>query len=192
MRPGPGILRPGAIQEGDLPTFGRQALKRLGPRIGFVFDWGAIGRELYYEQRDGDDCSVFVIPMDPSSGTATGPPTRLFQRRGVADWEPAPDGQRFLLSVRDRSAATNDDWLGDVVSTTLPAPPHPGHGQIGRRQPEIEEVDCENVLRGGVVRPGEYEHGSWRYRIETSRLAVVVAFRSENELVIVTAWRTGR
>jgi hypothetical protein len=56
----------------------------------------------------------------------------------------------------------------------------------------LTTVDCENVLRGGVVRPGEFEHGSWRYRVETSQITVVVVFRSEHELVVVTAWRIGR
>ncbi len=55
----------------------------------------------------------------------------------------------------------------------------------------LTTVDCENVLRGGVVRPGEFEQGTRRYRVETSRVAVVVAFRSEQELVVVTAWRVG-
>jgi hypothetical protein len=57
---------------------------------------------------------------------------------------------------------------------------------------DLTTVDCENVLRGGVVRPGEYENGTWQYRVETSRVTVVVAFRSKNELVVVTAWRAGR
>jgi hypothetical protein len=57
---------------------------------------------------------------------------------------------------------------------------------------DLTTVDCENVLRGGVVRPGEYEHGTWRYRVETSKIAVVVAFRSVSELVVVTAWRSRR
>lgn len=57
---------------------------------------------------------------------------------------------------------------------------------------DLTTVDCENVLGGGVTRPGEYEHGTWRYRVETSRVTVVVAFRSENELIVVTAWRAGR
>jgi len=57
---------------------------------------------------------------------------------------------------------------------------------------DLTTVDCENVLRGGVVRPGELERGTWRYRVETSRITVVVAFRSEHELVIVTAWRMER
>jgi len=53
----------------------------------------------------------------------------------------------------------------------------------------LTTVDCVNVLRGGVPRPGEYESGSWRYCVETAKITVVVAFRSENELVVVTAWR---
>ena len=54
---------------------------------------------------------------------------------------------------------------------------------------DMTTVDCENILRAGVVRPPDFEKGSWRYRVETSRMAVVIAFRSSDELVIVTAWR---
>ncbi len=54
---------------------------------------------------------------------------------------------------------------------------------------DLTIVDCENILRGGVVRPPEFEKGSWRYRVETSRMAVVIAFRSSDELVVITAWR---
>ena len=57
---------------------------------------------------------------------------------------------------------------------------------------DLTMVDCENVLRGGVVRPGEREHGTWRYRVETNKITVVIAFRSERELVVVTASRGGR
>lgn len=57
---------------------------------------------------------------------------------------------------------------------------------------DLTMVDCINVLRGGVVEPAEWEHGSWRYRVHTQRIWVVVAFRSETRLVIVTAWRTRR
>lgn len=54
---------------------------------------------------------------------------------------------------------------------------------------DLTTVDCENILRGGVVRPPDFEKGSWRYRVETNRMAVVVTFRSSDELVVVTAWR---
>lgn len=58
------------------------------------------------------------------------------------------------------------------------------------RQRGISLIDCENVLRGGVVDPGEWENGVWRYRVRTQRLAVIVQFLAEDEVLIVTAWRT--
>jgi hypothetical protein len=54
---------------------------------------------------------------------------------------------------------------------------------------DLTEVDVRNTLRAGAARPGELEKGSWRYRIETSRLVAVIAFRSETHAVVVTAWR---
>lgn len=63
------------------------------------------------------------------------------------------------------------------------------HGlkQIDARS--ILMVDCISVLRGGWVEHAEEVNGSWRYRVRTQRFCVVVAFRSEDELVVVTAWR---
>lgn len=63
------------------------------------------------------------------------------------------------------------------------------HAQEEMTQDDLSLVDCVNILRGGVVAPGELERGSWRYRVSTPRICVVVAFRSDMELVIVTAWR---
>lgn len=54
---------------------------------------------------------------------------------------------------------------------------------------ELDMADCLNVLRGGIVGAGEWEHGSWRYPVCTPRgYTVVVAFRGETLLVVVTAW----
>ena len=66
------------------------------------------------------------------------------------------------------------------------------HAKEEMLEDDLTIVDCENVLRGGVVQPGEYENGTWRYRVETSKITVVIAFRSEQELVVVTTWRSGR
>ena len=55
---------------------------------------------------------------------------------------------------------------------------------------EVTIVDAVNVLRGGVVQPGELEKGTYRYQVRTTRMSVIVAFRSRAHLVIVTAWRT--
>jgi len=54
------------------------------------------------------------------------------------------------------------------------------------------EVDVVNTLRGGRVQPGELVAGTYRYRVETSRIAVVVAFRSEKWAIVITAWRFKR
>jgi hypothetical protein len=64
-----------------------------------------------------------------------------------------------------------------------------GHAREEMLADGLTTLDCENVLRAGVVGPGELERGTRRYRVSTDRIAVVVAFRSARELVVVTAWR---
>ena len=41
---------------------------------------------------------------------------------------------------------------------------------------DLTMVDCANVLRAGVVEEPEFERGTWRYRVRTQRIFVVVAF----------------
>ena len=55
---------------------------------------------------------------------------------------------------------------------------------------DLTTVDCVNILRAGVVDPPELQNGTWRYRVRGGRIAVIVAFRSEDTLVVITAWRT--
>lgn len=55
----------------------------------------------------------------------------------------------------------------------------------------LAEGDCMNVLRGGIIDPPEL-HGSsnsWRYRVHTMKIWVVITFVSETKTVVVTAWR---
>lgn len=63
------------------------------------------------------------------------------------------------------------------------------HAEEELAKDNLTMVDATNILRGGNVDPGEFENGSWRYRVRSSRIVVVVAFRSETELRVVTAWR---
>lgn len=64
-----------------------------------------------------------------------------------------------------------------------------GHALDEMKKDDLTEVDVRNTLRGGVVKPGEPLAATYRYRVETSRMAAVVAFRSETHAVVVTAWR---
>ena len=67
---------------------------------------------------------------------------------------------------------------------------HATDALVGRT---LSTVDCVNVMRcGAVTTPPSLEHDTWRYRVQTNRICVVVGFRSETELVVVTAWRIKR
>ena len=69
------------------------------------------------------------------------------------------------------------------------------HARDEMRKDDLSDVDVVNVIRAGVAHPGEYRRDgprqipSWRYRICTNRICVVVAFESADEMVVVTAWR---
>jgi hypothetical protein len=65
-----------------------------------------------------------------------------------------------------------------------------GHAMDELGKDGLTTADAVAVLRKGIVGPGEWENGSWRYRIRTGVATVVVAFRSETRLVVVTAWRS--
>lgn len=64
------------------------------------------------------------------------------------------------------------------------------HALDEMKKDKLERSDVLNVLRGaqGCFEDG-LTNGSWRYRFETASMVVVVAFRSEVKLVVVTAWR---
>lgn len=66
------------------------------------------------------------------------------------------------------------------------------HAEKEMAHDDLTLVDCINVLRGGVIEPGQLIHGTWRYPVRTTRICVVVAFRSESELTVVTAWRLSK
>ncbi len=58
---------------------------------------------------------------------------------------------------------------------------------------DITTQDTENTLKGGVFQFAEwnYQYQENRYRFETSRMGVVIAFDSDDEtlLTVVTTWR---
>ena len=98
-----------------------------------------------------------------------------------------------MISITDREPLSPLDarrliheilMAGEVVSSK--------HAAEEMAKDDLTLVDCINVLRGGVVEPAESERGTWRYRVHSRRIWVVVAFRSETRLVVVTAWRSRR
>ena len=66
------------------------------------------------------------------------------------------------------------------------------HALIEMEKDKITQNEALAVLRAGVVEPGEFERGTWRYRVRVPRTFVVVALRSQTVAVVVTAWRVRR
>jgi len=64
-------------------------------------------------------------------------------------------------------------------------------GEARKRMQErgVSAIEIDHALRAGIVDPGEYANGSWRYRVSSHRICVVIAFDSAVELIVVTTWR---
>lgn len=63
------------------------------------------------------------------------------------------------------------------------------HAREEMAKDHMQATDVVNVLRAGWVESSEQERGTWRYRVKTQRMFVVVAFRGTNSATVVTAWR---
>jgi hypothetical protein len=65
------------------------------------------------------------------------------------------------------------------------------HAKDRAKERTLDTQDMVNVLRCGVVEEPEQnlEDGTYRYRVRTDRMTVVIAFRSPTELVVLTGWR---
>lgn len=63
------------------------------------------------------------------------------------------------------------------------------HARDEMAKDKLVDVDITNVLRGGYCESHDLIQGTWRYRVRTPKIVVVIAFRSETELCVVTAWR---
>ena len=63
------------------------------------------------------------------------------------------------------------------------------HALKQMKERDLTAPDVVNTIRCGMVGEGELVNGTWRYRVETDRMGVVVTFLDELEAVVVTAWR---
>ncbi len=63
-----------------------------------------------------------------------------------------------------------------------------GYKQIKSR--DLELGDIFNVLKVGQIHSSpEFCNGSWRYRVQTRKITVVIAFMGLGLVAMVTAWR---
>jgi hypothetical protein len=64
------------------------------------------------------------------------------------------------------------------------------HARQEMEHDDVSEPEVVNAIRlGQIYDPADFERGSWRYRVRAESLCVVIAFRTVDELRIVTVWR---
>jgi hypothetical protein len=65
------------------------------------------------------------------------------------------------------------------------------HARKRMKERDLTLTDVENTIRCGAVRgkPESTVQGMFKYRFETNRMAAIVMFRSEDEMLIWTAFR---
>lgn len=64
------------------------------------------------------------------------------------------------------------------------------HAREQMRERDLKSGDVLNVLKAGkIFSEPEEINGSFRYRVQTKKITVVIAFKKPNHVVVVTAWR---
>lgn len=64
------------------------------------------------------------------------------------------------------------------------------HARKQMKKRNLKTGDVLNILhKGRIYNDPEFEHGSWRYQIQTNNITVVIVFRTANYITVVTAWR---
>ena len=67
-----------------------------------------------------------------------------------------------------------------------------GHAKREMEKDKLTTQDLVNVLRAGVVEPSEFENGSWRHRVKTNAICVVVVLVSAVHNATVRSIRYAR
>jgi len=63
------------------------------------------------------------------------------------------------------------------------------HADKEMAKDQLGKLDLTNVLRAGAVSVNCFDGTHWRYTVETAMICVVILFRGEKEIRVVTAWR---
>jgi hypothetical protein len=71
-----------------------------------------------------------------------------------------------------------------------------GHAEKELKNDDLDRADAINVLLSSSARitePGELVNGTWRYRVKTTTICVVIAFQeNEDGIIIVTVFKIKR
>lgn len=95
-----------------------------------------------------------------------------------------------------RSQRMNRQEARKLVGKIMSAEQHnvvvSGHARDELLKDNLTTGDAINILTSPDAKihdEGEMEKGTYRYRLETDKICLVVAFESATKLIVVTGWR---
>lgn len=100
------------------------------------------------------------------------------------------------MSIDFRTRKLNKNQARKLIAEVVKK--HPSHIRFSKhsleelRKDNLTTSDALNVIKSNdskILNDADLEKGSYRYRLETLNIMVVISFDSPNSLVVVTAWR---
>ena len=93
-----------------------------------------------------------------------------------------------IMSILERGRAQS--LLRGIVGRDRSSISFSRHARERMVERDLWVNDIVNVLCAGNIRENpEFKKGHWRYRVETKKIAVLIAFRSMSCVTVITAWR---
>lgn len=95
----------------------------------------------------------------------------------------------YKLNRIDKNQARK--LLGQILNSERPKIIFSRHALEELENDDLTTVDATNVLKSqdSFLEEGEFENGSWRYRVSTQKIVVVIAFTELGDgTIVVTAW----
>ena len=99
-----------------------------------------------------------------------------------------------LKSVIDVTSRLNKEQARKILSEIFNYNPNlisfTKHAREQMSERDLKSGDVLNVLKAGkIFGEPEYEKGSFRYRVQTQKITLVVALKQPNHVVVLPAWR---
>ena len=99
-----------------------------------------------------------------------------------------------MKSIIDLESRLDREQARKVLSELLNTVPncfsYGAHFRNRMAERDMTIGDVLNILhKGKILKNGEFENGQWRYRVETEKMAVVIAFNNPFFVRGVTCWR---
>ncbi|MDD4976106.1 MAG: DUF4258 domain-containing protein [Bacteriovorax sp.] len=98
--------------------------------------------------------------------------------------------KNYKLNQIDKTQARKK--IGEILRLSKEGPIFSKHALSELANDGLTTTDAVNVLKScnaRILRDGEFENGSFRYRLETAYILLVISFnQAGTKIIVITAW----